>query len=426
MDEIDPVLLRHRSLEQIAMTSLRAGRMLMESGARADVVQRGAVMVARGLGAEQVSFRVGYASLAITVGSGLNTITRMIGVGAHGVNLRLNHGLRGLCARLGQGGQTPGEATAALSMLATDTPRHDWGVVALAVGLACAAFGRLLGIDWIAFGPVLAAGAIGQGVRHWLLKGGVNGFVVAALTAFAAAILAGLSARHLGSQTVELAMTAAVLLLVPGVPLLNAQTDIMEGHPTLGSARAVSVGMVLVFVTLGVWLAQTVLGVGPSNTGTAFHGVAHQTLFGAIAAAGFGVLFNFGAPTLVWSAVAGAVALLVRTLGLEAGWSLEAASFAAAVAVGMGVQALDCLPGHHINRAGNALALAGCIPMVPGGSAAQGILGLLGLTAPGLTEGGPLLLLTAICVLRVVFTIGAIGAGLTLATCLWRRPDFPA
>jgi uncharacterized membrane protein YjjP (DUF1212 family) len=33
-------------------------------------------------------------------------------------------------------------------------------------------------------------------------------------------------------------MIAPVLLLVPGVPAFNAQYDILEGRPTLGSARA--------------------------------------------------------------------------------------------------------------------------------------------------------------------------------------------
>jgi uncharacterized membrane protein YjjP (DUF1212 family) len=57
-------------------------------------------------------------------------------------------------------------------------------------------------------------------------------------------------------------MIATVLLLVPGVPAFNAQHDILGGHPTLGSARAVFVLVMLVFMTLGVWLAQGFLGQG--------------------------------------------------------------------------------------------------------------------------------------------------------------------
>jgi len=56
----------------------------------------------------------------------------------------------------------------------------------------------------------------------------------------------------------------------------------------------------------------------------------HQAACGAIAAAGFGVLFNVARRLLPWCAATGALALAARTCLLEVGWSLEAASFAAA------------------------------------------------------------------------------------------------
>ena len=63
--------------------------------------------------------------------------------------------------------------------------------------------------------------------------------------------------------------------------------------------------------------------------------LVHQVAFGGVAAAGFAVLFNVGPRTLLWCAAAGALALLVRTLGQDAGWSLEAASFVAAIAASL-------------------------------------------------------------------------------------------
>jgi uncharacterized membrane protein YjjP (DUF1212 family) len=71
-----------------------------------------------------------------------------------------------------------------------------------------------------------------------------------------------LGARLAGSETVPTAMIASILLLVPGVPSLNAQNDILDGRPTLGSARAVWVTIILVFVTAGLWLAQLILQEG--------------------------------------------------------------------------------------------------------------------------------------------------------------------
>lgn len=257
----DPVILRHRQLEQIALASLRVARLLMESGARAQVVHEGCTLVAMGLGAENVELRSGYASLAITVGSGINTITRMTQVGSLGVNHRLDHAVRHLARRALHGHMTPAEVIAETERLEKQTPRHPPWVVALAVGIACAAFGRLFGVDWPAFLPVIVASAIGQLLRHALLRRKVNVFIVTAAVAFVAASLGGLGARLAVSHTLDAAMIASVLLLVPGVPALNAQSDIMDGHPTLGSARAVWVIMLLVFIAIGILIAQTILGV---------------------------------------------------------------------------------------------------------------------------------------------------------------------
>lgn len=257
----DPVRLKHRELEKIAMTALRMGRVLTECGARVVVAQQGARLIVKGLGVETVGIRTGYASQEITVRSDINTITRMVSMGPHGVNHRLDHAMRGLATRVSQGGMTVEEVEREMDRLARETPRHPLWLVALAVGLACAAFGRLLGIDWLAFGPVFLGGGVGQGLRMLLLRRGINAYVVATVIGFLASVIAGFGAHLLGSATVNLSMMAAILLLVPGVPVTNAQTDVMDGYPSMGSARAVSVLMVMIFATTGVLLAEGLLGI---------------------------------------------------------------------------------------------------------------------------------------------------------------------
>jgi uncharacterized membrane protein YjjP (DUF1212 family) len=262
-DESDPVRMRHRDLERIAHAALRIGCVLMETGACVRVVHEGARRIVAGLGAEVLGVRTGYASFEITVGTSGNTITRMMQVGRHGVNHRLDFAVRDLVKRAETGGMTLEAIEAELTRLVAVTPRHPAWVVALATGTACAAFGRLLSVDWPAFVPVLVAGTVGQYVRHTLLHRGVNVFVVAAFIAFLSGTLGGIGAKLVGSTTVNMAMMASILLLVPGVPSTNAQTDIMDGFPTMGSARAVWVVMVMVFAACGIWLAESVLGVRP-------------------------------------------------------------------------------------------------------------------------------------------------------------------
>ena len=257
----DPGLREGRELDRIAEAALCAARVLMETGARTQVVHEDCSRIAHGLGAEHVDLRSGYASLDITITRGTNSVTRMEEVGPHGVNYRLTHAIRELAQRISRGGMTQAEALSEITRLKQDTRHHATWVVASAVGIACAAFGRLLGMDWAAFIPVAGCAAVGQTVRECLLRRGANVFVVAACVAFLASTLTALAARWAGSTTLNLAMIASVLLLVPGVPAFDAQHDILDGHPTLGTARAVVVGMLLIFIATGVLIARLVLGV---------------------------------------------------------------------------------------------------------------------------------------------------------------------
>lgn len=249
-------------LDEIAALALDLGRLLMESGARGRAVEEQIIRLARGLGASQVEVRLGYASLAITVGREGGAITRMHKVGPHGVNQRLDIALRLLASRVGRGESTAAGTRAELDRLVRETPRHPLWLVSVAVGLACMAFGRLLGVDWPGAAPVFCAATLGQWLRRQLAHRKFNPFFGAATVACVSSFLAGLAARRLGSGTVDSAMIAAVLLLVPGVPALNAQSDIIEGRPTLGSARTVGVAMTLIFATAGVWLGRALLGEG--------------------------------------------------------------------------------------------------------------------------------------------------------------------
>jgi uncharacterized membrane protein YjjB (DUF3815 family) len=143
----------------------------------------------------------------------------------------------------------------------------------------------------------------------------------------------------------------------------------------------------------------------------------HHAVCGAIAAAGFAVLFNVNFRLLPWCAAFGALALAVRTGCQDVGLNLEGASFAAALAAGVAVQLLR-VARPDISQ--NALAVVGCIPMVPGSFAAKAVLGLYALTTSSATSD-PQTLITAVqYALRVAFTIGAIGTGLAIPTLFLR------
>jgi len=146
----------------------------------------------------------------------------------------------------------------------------------------------------------------------------------------------------------------------------------------------------------------------------------HQMACGAIAAAGFGVLFNVRFSLLPWCAASGALTLAVRTLCLDAGWNLEGASFCSALAAGIAVQLLRRM---RPDFSQNALDVVGCIPMVPGSFAAKAILGLYTITI-GSSNDAETLITAVQYALRVSFIIGALGTGLAIPTLLLRVKMF--
>ena len=148
--------------------------------------------------------------------------------------------------------------------------------------------------------------------------------------------------------------------------------------------------------------------------------VAHQGAFGALAAWGFGVLFNFDWRSLIWCSALGALALAVRTVALAGGWSLEAASFAASLAAG----AVVALALQRRGEGADMIALAGCIPMVPGAFFGKAILGLFAVTAPAPAHPEETAIVAIVAMTRVILTLGAIGAGIAIPSQMSRHRGF--
>jgi uncharacterized membrane protein YjjB (DUF3815 family) len=143
----------------------------------------------------------------------------------------------------------------------------------------------------------------------------------------------------------------------------------------------------------------------------------NQTLFGGIAAAGFGILFNCP-PRVIWHCfAAGALALAVRTAGQSASLSLAEASFLAALAVGIVERSLQ----HFRPSVGSIISVVGCIPMIPGSTAANGLISLFALlrAKPGEEELAATSGLKS--VLIVAFTLAAIGTALAIPRLIFPR-----
>lgn len=141
----------------------------------------------------------------------------------------------------------------------------------------------------------------------------------------------------------------------------------------------------------------------------------HQAIFGGVAAAGFGVLFNCPPRMLGLCFGSGALALFVRTAAQAGDWSLPAASFLAALSLGIADRAWL----RAQSPKGSILAVVGCIPMVPGSLAAKALMGFFTLAHALPDSSVALLAGTMENAIVVVLTMVAIGIGLSIPTLVY-------
>ena len=253
---LNPSVIPPPSLDNVARLSLSVGKLLLETGASAQTVHEAVEEISKGLGCERPMTYSQHAAIIVMLRRGAESCVQMGKVGEHGVNLRRAEALTRIVSQVAAGEMDCARAQRQVDDVPRTAPGYPLWLVCLATGLACASFGRLLNAAWLSFVPTLAGAAAGQWLRHFLLGRKHNVFLVAGVVSFVSAFIAGLGGRLVGSGHLEIATLASVLLLVPGVAVLNAQLDAIGGKPNLAAARSLRIAYILVFMTLGLVFAQ--------------------------------------------------------------------------------------------------------------------------------------------------------------------------
>ena len=244
--------------------ALWMGQLLMDNGAETERVDHAVRSCAAQLGGELDGVVVTYNALLVTRRAEERTQTRVRKVQPKAVNMTLIAHLHQLSQRIARGDVGPEQAAAALERVEKASRHYSPTLTAVATGVACAAFSRLFQGDWEAFAITLVATTSAMWVRHHYGKLRPNRLVFAALSACVAGAITGLLHTHLKlSQTPGAAFVACGLMLVPGVPAINAVQDLIKGRLDVGIARAVEAALVVLAATLGLLLGLSLSLVQP-------------------------------------------------------------------------------------------------------------------------------------------------------------------
>lgn len=250
--------MEREALRDVISLSLWAGQMLLQNGADTARVEETVHRLGTGLGCDWLDIVVLPDSITATTTNNLEFRTRVRRAPVRGVNMDIIAQVSDVSYRVQTEALDRFRLRAELRRIDKLPKNYNRWLVVFGVGASCAAFGRLFGGDAGVMLVVFLASSAAMFIRQELHHHAFNPLIITIATAFVVGIIAS-SAALFGSD-VETAQAAAVLLLVPGVPLINAAEDLIRGHIVTGLARGFNGLLIALAIALGLALAIWLTG----------------------------------------------------------------------------------------------------------------------------------------------------------------------
>lgn len=254
--------LPHAELTDVIDLALWAGQLLLQHGAESARIEETVHHIGTGLGCDWLDIIILSEGIYITATSGGEFRTKIRRVTRLGVNFDMIDAINDVSRRVFVGKVDRFQLRERLEQITEMPHRYNRWTVVIGVGVACAAFSRLFGGDLAVMLVSLIAASIAMTVRQEMTRRYFNNFLIVVTTATVAGLFASAAELLNLSDEPQLAMAAAVLLLVPGVPLINAAEDILQGNVATGIARGVFGAVVTFAIALGLSIAIRITGVG--------------------------------------------------------------------------------------------------------------------------------------------------------------------
>ena len=386
--QTSPVAAAHLDEEaqhEVTRLCVQSALLLLQYGAESNLVVGVSTRLGYALGATRVECTLTANSIVLTTVFDRYCITTARRNVDRGVNMTVVSSVQRIMLAAEEGRLDRVGVHEALEAVQQRTQVYPPWLVLVMVALSCACFARLSGADWPVCALTFAASVCGMRVRQWLGGLHFNAMLVFMATAFVTSLIAGLGLRFQVGNDAHIAMASAVLMLVPGFPLINSLSDVLKGFMNMGIGRWALATVLTLGSSLGIVMALAVLGIDSwSSTAVARPALlsaldilwllVNDWFFAAIPAAGFALLFNVPPRALKFCAALGALGHGTATLLKLAQVTPVFATFFAAALVG----SLGVWLAQRYHRAHpKVFTVAAVIPMFPGIPAYKAMLALV-------------------------------------------------
>lgn len=244
---------------EVGTILLDVGAALMSSGASTHRTRLTLERLASGLGFK-IELLITQRALMVTVIDKDKELlfSRLKRTSPHRVNFKIVSGISRMSWKVLDGNWSMEQVEVELRRL-KKLPHYPQWIELTMVGLAGSAFCHIFGGGIIEMAVAFTATFAGLYIRHWAVKKKFNPYVSIYFAALTASLIAGFAEFfNFGSQP-EAAFSTAVLFLVPGVPLINSVTDMMDGNIQNGIVRMVNGLIIALAIAMGVFTVRILL-----------------------------------------------------------------------------------------------------------------------------------------------------------------------
>ena len=334
---------------QKAELLLTVGQLLMENGADTAQIVRDMKRVAAytGIPAEKFHLHIMYTTLMLNISDEHHSHTSFRKCIKHGVNMRIISAVSKLTWRALRDHYTLDEFKGELAAVAK-RPRYPHWVSICAAGTGCGAFCTLFGCDF----------------KQCAERFGINPYVSMTFAAFSATIAAYFT-HLLPTTTPWHPLIAAALFLVPGIPIINALSDMLNTYLISGAARIIHTMIIIGAMTFGLVFA---IGMADFDSFTNLHMLPESdyllfAIAASIGAMSFAIFFNVPPRLLYAVAAGGAICVCTRNFFIfELGMSSAIGTLAGATLVS--IVAMCAI--HWLHTPSLVIIVPAVIPLVPG------------------------------------------------------------
>jgi uncharacterized membrane protein YjjP (DUF1212 family) len=236
----------HTDIKELGSALLEMAALLMVSGASTGRVRNTITRIAVSFNFQAdmlISQRT--MMLALCDGDNERFFNSLKRTPPHGVNFTILSEISKMSWQIAEEKWTISAINAEVKRIAA-TPHYPRWVVLSLVGLAGAAFCRLAGGAAFDMFMVFVGTFLGLFVRQRAHKMNFNPYMCVYFAALTSSLIAGIPAKFGTGTTHEHAFATSVLFLIPGVPLINSFSDMIDGNLQNGLIRGLN-GFIISF-----------------------------------------------------------------------------------------------------------------------------------------------------------------------------------